>query len=276
MAKGITLYLPDGDPNSVKIVELSNWSGKVFLIHRGKLKSIKDRTDINVPAVYYLFGDSSESGLPPVYIGESENFIGRLSSHEAGKDFWNVAIVFTGTLDRADVKYLENRSISLAKEAGRYAVQNSVHPYENILSEFKKSSVEEYFSNVQFIVTLLGYPLFQVAPTIETAQELFFIKAEQTEAIGTLLDTGEFKVYKGAKGRSRETPSFTGTFASLLRQKLLEEQVITHDGDILTLAEDYIFSSPSAAAAFLTGRAVNGWTAWKNQTRKTLDEVKRS
>jgi hypothetical protein len=40
--------------------------------------------------------------------------------------------------------------------------------------------------------------------------------------------------------------------------------------------QDYIFNSPSAAAATILGRSANGWTSWKDKNGKTLDEVKRS
>ena len=39
--------------------------------------------------------------------------------------------------------------------------------------------------------------------------------------------------------------------------------------------EDYLFSSPSAAAAQVLARNANGWIEWKNKQGKTLDELKR-
>lgn len=35
--------------------------------------------------------------------------------------------------------------------------------------------------------------------------------------------------------------------------------------------KDYLFKSPSAAAATTTGRPINGWTAWRDESGNTLD-----
>ncbi|WP_121065863.1 DUF4357 domain-containing protein [Maribacter vaceletii] len=39
--------------------------------------------------------------------------------------------------------------------------------------------------------------------------------------------------------------------------------------------QDYIFNSPSTAAATVLDCAANGWMSWKNKEGKTLDELKR-
>jgi hypothetical protein len=39
--------------------------------------------------------------------------------------------------------------------------------------------------------------------------------------------------------------------------------------------QDYLFKSPSAAAAIVVGNNMNGWISWKNQDGKTLDAVVR-
>lgn len=38
------------------------------------------------------------------------------------------------------------------------------------------------------------------------------------------------------------------------------------------ITRDILFKSPSAAAATLSGRSINGWTAWKDKDGNTLDE----
>lgn len=38
---------------------------------------------------------------------------------------------------------------------------------------------------------------------------------------------------------------------------------------------DYLFSSPSAAAGTVKGTSSNGWIDWKNENEITLDELKR-
>ena len=60
-----------------------------------------------------------------------------------------------------------------------------------------------------------------------------------------------------------------------LRNKLLDQNILSEDNGKLVFQEDYIFSSPSAAAVAVKGRTTNGWISWKNSDGITLDELKR-
>jgi len=40
--------------------------------------------------------------------------------------------------------------------------------------------------------------------------------------------------------------------------------------------QDYLFETPSGAAAVVLGRTSNGWVDWKNGDGKTLHDVKRA
>lgn len=261
-----------GDPNGLKILELVGWTGKVFIIPRASLKEIKDRTEINNPAVYFLFGKDESSTFENVYIGESESFYSRLENHYINKNLWNLAIVFTGQLDRADVKYLENKSTILAREVNRYQVLNKVQPQENKLSEFKKVSIDEFFEKIQFMMSVLGYPIFQL-PRSSTDSNIYSLKVGNLVAMGKLLDNGNFMVLKGSEARIRETDSFNGGYAYVARREFLNNgTLVQSDDESYLFSKDVIFNSPSASAATIAGRSVNGWTAWKDKVGKTLDE----
>ena len=43
----------------------------------------------------------------------------------------------------------------------------------------------------------------------------------------------------------------------------------------LNFVKDYLFPSPSQAAATILGRSTNGWRMWKDSKGRTLDELKR-
>lgn len=83
-AKTIQIFLKDSDPNGVKIAELSVSTAKVYVIPRSQILFANTRQDLNSPALYMLFDDERTS----VYIGECENFVHRIKSHEVHKDFW--------------------------------------------------------------------------------------------------------------------------------------------------------------------------------------------
>lgn len=268
----IQILIP-GEANGIKVLNLAGWSGLVFVIPRNSLKEIKSRPEINQPGVYFLFGSNEESTKENVYIGESESFFNRLENHDANKDFWNTAIVFTGSLDRADVKFLENKSTRLAKEVGRYEVLNIVQPQENQLSEFKKVAAQDFFEKIEYIMAVLSFPLFSSIKESITDTSLYQLKVENVIAKGKMLNDGNFLVLKGSQARIRETTSFSGWSYGARREflqngKLLEDK----KNNAYIFTEDILFTSPSAAASTVAGRAMSGWIVWRDQNGKTLDE----
>ncbi len=268
----LQLLLPSGDPNGLKVISLSGWAGKCFIVPRTNLKQLKDRIEIDKPGLYFLFGPREEA--PRVYIGESESFYSRIINHDINKDFWETVLIFTGELNRADVKYLEFKATTFAKESARYSVENKVQPQENSLSEFDKIKVEHFFENARLILRTFGYEIFEKAAESFADRELYYLKGEFFDARARILEDGSLLVLKGSFARARETSSFDG-WAKLAREGFLVsgklEPAVNHY-ESYEFMEDVIFKSPSAAAATIAGRSINGWTAWKNEKGITLDE----
>lgn len=159
-AKTIQIFLKDSDPNGVKIAELSVSTAKVYAIPRNQINFANTRHDLTSPALYMLFDDERTS----VYIGECENFIHRIKNHEVNKDFWQWAVVVVssnGSLDKADVKFLESYAVMKAIEIGRFEVQNRTNPNQNNLHEFKQETILDFFDDVELLVSTLGFNLFE-------------------------------------------------------------------------------------------------------------------
>lgn len=275
-SKAMQILVPGGNPNGMKIIEVPGWSGKCFLLPRQNLKELKDFPDIDKPGLYVLFGFDEESGDDLAYIGESENFYNRITNHDSNKDFWDTAAIFTGVLNKAHVKYLEHKATVLAHKVNRMMIQNKVQPPENSLSDIDKISVEDFFEKVQFVLETLGYQLFSAITESISDKKIYEFSDATNKAgngKGSLLESGEFIVYKGSFSRIKETPSFAGYSGSLLRKKLENDGVIKRFNEESFIFEnDYVFKSPSAAADCIAGRSCNGWTAWKDDKGKTLDE----
>lgn len=271
--KAIQTLIPSGDSNGIKILEIIGWSGKCYIVPRPRLKELKDRPETNQPGLYLLFGYNEDTGKNQVYIGESENFYNRISSHDSSKDFWNKVIIFTGGLNRAFVKYLEYRATLLATEVNRVEVQNRVQPQENSLSEFEKVSADQYFENIQFILSVLDYDLFDSIAESMSDNKIYYLKTEDSDASAQLLDDGKLNVLSGSRARIREAASL-GEWAQTARKRFADEGVLISNGDDVSykFTKDVLFKSPSAAAATIAGRPINGWTAWKDESGNTLDE----
>lgn len=269
----LQILVPGGNPNGMKIIDLPGWAGQCFVVPRQSLKELKDRSEIDQPGLYLLFGVDEVSVNELVYIGESENFYSRIANHDSNKDFWNVAVIFTGGLNRAFVKYLEYRATTLAHTAKRMVVQNKIQPQENTLSPFDKVSAEHYFENVQFVLGAIGYEVFDTVAESIADTKLYYLKAEGADAKAQLLADGSLNVLKGSLARIRETVAFWG-WSQAARKRFLEDGTFIDSGDGFSYmyTKDTLFKSPSAAAATTTGRPINGWTAWKDELGNTLDE----
>lgn len=273
--KTIKIFLIDGDPNGRMSCELSNWSGKAYKIPRIKIKDCTDRNDLTSTGVYLLFG-KDEDGKDKVYIGEAESILKRLNQQLTQKDFWNEAVIFISkdeNLNKAHIKYLENRLHEIAKSVNRYKVENSVVPTQSSISESDRAEMEEFIDYVKLLVNTLGHKVFDGKREIKPKQkqETFFIKAARgADGQGEPTSDG-FVVFKSSKAAASVVASMTPNFITL-RKKLIEEGVLIDKVEYFEFSDDYIFSSPSTAAVIVMGRNANGLTEWKNKEGKTLKD----
>lgn len=273
-AQNLKIFIPSGNPYGMKIITLGNWSGKIFVVPRPTLKELKERSEASQPGIYFLFGVDEELAQELVYIGESESFYGRMTSHDGAKDFWNRAVIFTGGLNRALVKYLEYKSTSLAKEVRRMVVKNTTQPQVNTLDECDKAEADQYFETMKFLLEAIGYDIFDKAEDSYMDGISYQLKADGAFAKAKVLDDGAILVAKGALARKKEAPSFSG-WSKAARERFVKEGILvdsTKHAGSYELMQDTVFKSPSAAAATLTGTSVNGWILWKDEKGRTLDE----
>lgn len=277
--KTIKIFLIDGDPNGRMSCELSNWSGKAYKIPRIKIKDCTDRDDLGSTGVYLLFG-KDEEGKDQVYIGEAESILKRLNQQLTSKDFWNESIVFISkdeNLNKAHIKYLENRLHDIAKKVNRYKVDNSIIPTQSSISESDRAEMEEFIEYIKMLVNTLGHKVFEEKREFKPKlkQATFFIKAARgADGQGEPTSDG-FVVFKGSKAAGSTVPSMTTSFLSL-RQKLIDQRVLIDKVDYLEFQEDYIFSSPSTASTIVLGRNSNGLLDWKMKDGKPLKDFESS
>lgn len=267
------MLIPHNDPNGLRIIKLAGWIGRAFVIPRADIKEIKALKEASHPAVYFLIGE--EDGKATVYIGQTDNFERRLNQQVVAKNYWDIAMVFTGELD-IDVQYLEYICTKEARESGRYEIKNATGTPGRNISDFQRVANNKFFENIKFVVSLLSYPIFQEVPKEQQADKIYHLKLSRSNDVlgrGALLSSGEFVVYAGSMARIVEAKSFQGRKGSGLRKQLIDEGVLQNqDGISYIFTKDYIFGSPSAAGYVITGMSTNGWTSWKDKNGKTLDE----
>ena len=104
-------------------------------------------------------------------------------------------------------------------------------------------------------------------------EDQFELNGKDAHAIGIMTVDG-FLVREGAIARKEIVPSGADSVTPI-RKRLLSEGVLVEDGDQLRFTRDYLFESPSGAAAAVLGRTANGWIEWKSANGETLSKIKR-
>ena len=276
--KSIELFLVNGTADSLIIAELSNWNGKAIKIPHIEVSAC-DRNDISQAGVYFLFC-KEDDGSDSVYIGEAENVKDRLVQHlrdyqsEKEKYYWSTAVVFIGRdLNKALIRYLENRFVEIARASKRYLVLTKNTYRNTVMKESQIAVMEEFVDNVKILINALGYkvlePFAQVdSSTAAVDDELLYITSGSVNATGKVTSEG-FVVFAGATLNEKTSVKSLSAGMQKQRQKLLDSSKV----DDLVTTEDILFSSSSAAADFILGYSVSGPRSWKNKEGKTLKEI---
>lgn len=271
MGKTITTYLTDGNPQGTQYVFISNKVCQMFVVPRSDLAYLNKQEKLQKPAFYILIGED-ESTKPQAYIGETENFKERVKDHDNKKSFWQKALVFVSKdtdMTKADVQYLEYRAIVEAKKANTFVLnENKQTPKTPNLPEFQKDTMDEFFEDIRFLASFIGCNIFKI--TEPKKEHLFYTKARGCDARGFYNASG-FTVLKGSVIAESSVPSL----AWKEKRAHLIEEYTTLKGGARILNSDKMFSSPSTAATFCNGRNNNGWKAWKDEQKRTLENVYR-
>ena len=229
-SKTIQMYIFDGNPNGRIMCELSNWNGRVYKISRSEISEFAKRTDSENTGVYFLFGKDDENN-DTIYIGEAEKMLTRLRQHLKDVNYWNDCITVISKdnlLNKAHVKYLENKFYLMAQESGRAIIVNSTIPTCSSISEYDEAMLEEFMSNTKLLVNTLGYKVFESLKETSVKQnqnELIFqiAAARGAQAKGMIVADG-FVVLKDSIIASSTTQSMSVSLQNLRRIPLHQKQ----------------------------------------------------
>lgn len=272
----IRIFLPQGAPEGLRIVERSNWTGVVLVASRTDLVQLRERPEVAGPGVYLLIGRSQDD-RPEIYIGEADSVSRRLADHvRSDKDFWNEVMVITTkdtNFNKASARWLESQFINLAKTVGRSEIQNANSGAPVHLSEADEADMLAFLDDVRVLMPVLGLRIFQDLGGIvaDASAMRYVISGRGSSGIGYESPEG-FVVLGGAIGPVDTVPSLSEAMRKQ-RQKMIDSGEFDLVAEGLRLSRDTVFGSPSTAAALILGRNANGRTQWKTADGKTLKEV---
>lgn len=264
----------DGDSSQRYQVTLDNWNIKAYKIPVGLVAASNSLDSIHTAGVYFLFG--YVEGQKSVYVGEAEDVYRRLTQHIPEKDgyIWDNAVVFIaseiGVLDKARVKYLENRFYNIIKDANSYRLLNRNEPTKSTITKYSEDAMEVVIDNIKLIIPVLGYTPFEnlisESEFSSENEEIFYIKNTKLQAKCRFnLDIYMFNSDNPQSGLMPFTllkGSQISNVKSSLRKSLkqLRQECIDSNAikDGILQKDLRCFDSASYVAGFVLGRSSNG------------------
>lgn len=298
--KSIRIYLKDGTVTGLKFGEVVNQTIQSVSCPRNRISELLNYPESKRPGIYFLFGFDEETSDIKAYIGEAENVFDRIINHSTGKDFWNEVIFFVSkdeNLTKSHVKYLESRAIQICKTANRYKIENSNQSNIPLLPMPDRDSMEEFLTYIRLLLGTLGHKILeeitpkinQTIPLMEFRKEILPISKEDIivpdlsknielflnmsgyKAKGLLTDEG-IVVLKDSEATMNVQPSLQMGYREL-REKLIINGILIPDDNKYIFTQNYLFDSPSPAAAIIVGYSVNGRDKWKNEVGDSVNKI---
>lgn len=290
--KLIQLFLIDGTADGTIKASILGWLGKVYSIpvQELKRKDINSRTDLNTHSIYFLVGTENETDAPLIYVGQAAprktaGPLARAFEHMRNDKFnqvlsledhaWFTRAIYLCTSDDSwgptELNYLENAFYKLAKDVGTYKLGNKSEPPAGNVVEEHKPVLDDYIENTRLILKSLGIDAFDAplgdvpvpsaqrndaTTPVREADPVFEMGSPNTFHGEARRSADKFVVLKG----SVLSPTISQSAPpNVARNREIHAQAI-HD---YRLVKDVSFSSPTAAAAFLSGYSVSGPKAWR-------------
>lgn len=280
----------DGDSSQRYQVTLDNWNIKAYKIPVGLVAASNSLDSIHTAGVYFLFG--YVEGQKSVYVGEAEDVYRRLTQHIPEKDgyIWDNAVVFIaseiGVLDKARVKYLENRFYNIIKDANSYRLLNRNEPTKSTITKYSEDAMEVVIDNIKLIIPVLGYTPFEnrisESEFISENEKIFNFYIKNTELQAECRFNLEKYLFNLANPRSKFMPftllkgsRISNEINSSLTKKLKQQRQEYADSNVIKdgiLQKDLDFKSASYVAGFVLGRSSNGKIELKTNDGQTFKD----
>lgn len=280
----------DGEVTGRIKCTLSNWTGLAYKVPRPYLEKCKNRQDLKQSGVYFLFG-KNDDGEDEVYIGQAgirkngEGVLFRVSEHLKDEIYFSDAVMLTtqnNSFGPTEISYLENKFTNMAIDVDRYKVRNGNDPNPGNVTEEKESELEDFIEYSKMVLGVLGYKIFvsivdkdikEKYENNDDKESILYLSRKsgksnrQIEAKCKRTDEG-FVVLKGSMIEIIDSIAIPKSIKELREQCIDKNEIV--DGK---LNKNYLFNSPSYAAAFVLGTNANGRTSWKNGKGITLKDL---
>lgn len=282
----VTIYLPDGKPDGLRVIGKEPGYGVCIVqFPFSELKNAR-KERLKRPGVYVLLGESEDVEAPIAYVGLADSLAKRLPHHLKDEDegllrngeAWTRVVVFTSksvVLHKTRILYLEAELIRLAKASGRCASRNRQDPNLPTIRESDRATMVAFLEEIRQVCGVIGVKVFEKPAGRPPSERLLYIKAPKKGIEAQGYEAGEeFIVLAGSRGAAETAPGAVDTKLDRDRKRLKNDRILVPEGESLVLKQDYAFGSPSAAAGVMLGREANGLREWKDESGRSLKEIR--
>lgn len=177
----ITLFATTGDPEGIRHLDKSNWSGYGVVFNRELFHLLKQEPGFAQAGVYILVGNAAEE---TIYIGEADPVGDRLKNHVSNKEGWVWGVYFfdrNHKIGKTEVQYLESALIVLAKKHDRAILLNKNIPTVPTMAPAAKATAQAFLADMLLILPMLGINAFTPPKQDDPS--------DQVQPVGTENDT---------------------------------------------------------------------------------------
>ena len=174
---------------------------------------------------------------------------------------------------------LSNKTFHEKRDDEVHGYRNSklyMNKYLGRLEEWNLLSMEARFESLyDDIIKIWKRP--EDKATNDMEKITFVLKGKVTSGKGRLLSNEKFEILKGTSIVLEVKSDNPSTFRrnKNLIEDLMRKNLIEKLEDRYVFKENYIATSPSAAAILVLGRSANGWTEWKTYEGKLLSDYRK-
>lgn len=174
---------------------------------------------------------------------------------------------------------LSNKAFHEKRDDEVHGYRNSklyMNKYLGRLEEWNLLSMEARFESLyDDIIKIWKRP--EDKATNDMEKITFVLKGKVTSGKGRLLSNEKFEILKGTSIVLEVKSDNPSTFRrnKNLIEDLIRKNLIEKLEDRYVFKENYIATSPSAAAVLVLGRSANGWVEWKTYEGKLLSDYRK-
>ncbi|WP_175692398.1 GIY-YIG nuclease family protein [Burkholderia ambifaria] len=168
----ITLFATTGDPEGIRHVDKSNWSGYGVVFTKELFHLLKQEPGISQAGLYILVGNAAEE---TIYIGEADPVGDRLKTHVANKEGWIWGVYFfdrNHKIGKTEVQFLESELVALAKKHDRAILLNKNSPTAPTMAPAARATAHAFLADMLLILPMLGINAFTAAKRGDTLDQV--------------------------------------------------------------------------------------------------------